>query len=274
MRKVGLAHLLVQPANQVLLADMACNLVEAQLQGVDVLEHHLFGRDINLERVHGLLDGKAGQLDREVKQIPVAQVGQRVLLHHLEIAIQLQAKLWNRSELEPELGRGSMATVLRLLQTWQAGQGRAQDTPVALPPALQRALVNFIGQEVAAAKLSLEQDLVNAQQAQKDLITENEGQAADLEGLQMTLEEMQAEHSQLEGRYAQLQADFAGAKQVSETQRQAAESARTEIAKLQLRLEGAPPLESEVARLREVLEAERSARVASDQIAAVANAKL
>lgn len=173
-----------------------------------------------------------------------------------------------------ELGRGSMATVLRLLQTWQAGQGRAPEIPVALPPALQRALVDFIGQEVAAAKLNLEQDLVNAQQAQKDLIAENESQAADLEGLQMTLEEMQAEHSQLEGRYAQLQTDFAEAKQVGESQRQAAESARTEIAKLHLRLEGVPQLEAEVARLREALETERSARVAADQAAAVAGAKL
>lgn len=173
-----------------------------------------------------------------------------------------------------ELGSGSMATVLRLLQTWQAGQGRAPEAPVALPPALQRALVDFIGQEVAAAKLNLEQDLVNAQQAQKDLIAENEAQASDLEAMQTTIDELQAEHSQLEGRYAQLQADFAEAKQVAETQRQAAETARTEIAKLQLRLEGIPRLEAEAARLREALEAERSARVASDQVAAVANAKL
>lgn len=172
------------------------------------------------------------------------------------------------------LGRGSMATVLRLLQNWQAGQGRAPDTPVVLPLGLQRALVDFIAQEVAAAKLTLEQDLVAAQQAQKDLITENEAQAADLDGIQTTLEELQAEHSQLEGRYAQLTTDFEEARQTTETHRQAAETARTEIAKLQLRMEGVPRLEAKLAKLKTDLDAERAARVSADQTAAVATAKL
>ena len=48
------------------------------------------------------------------------------------------------------LGRGSMATVLRYLQVWQAGQARPVDSAVALPPALQRSLVDFVGQEVTS----------------------------------------------------------------------------------------------------------------------------
>jgi hypothetical protein len=98
-------------------------------------------------------------------------------------------------------------------------------------------LIDFIGQEVAAAKLSVEQELVSAQQAQKDMISENGSLLGDLEGLQVALEEVQVKHSQLEGRNAQLLADFAGVTRVTEAQRQAAESARTELAKLQLRLE-------------------------------------
>lgn len=172
------------------------------------------------------------------------------------------------------LGRGSMATVLRLLQVWQAGQGRAPETPVVLPLALQRSLVDFIGQEVASAKLLLEQDLVSAQQSQKDLIAENETQLAAIEGLQTTLDELSAEHSQLEGRTAQLAADLDEARQSAETQRQAAEAARTETAKLQLRLEGVPRLEAELAKLKDALEAERAARVVADQTAAVASARL
>lgn len=173
-----------------------------------------------------------------------------------------------------QLGQGSMATVLRLLQVWQAGQGRAPETPVVLPLALQRSLVDFIGQEVASAKLLLEQDLVSAQQAQKDLIAENETQLAAIEGLQTTLDELSVEHSQLEGRSAQLAADLDEARQSAETQRQAAEAARTETAKLQLRLEGVPRLEAELAKLKDALEAERAARVVADQTAAVASARL
>ena len=171
------------------------------------------------------------------------------------------------------LGQGSMATVLRLLQVWQAGQGRAAATPVVLPPALQRA-VEFIGKEVASATLLLEQELESAQQSQKDLIAENETQLAAIEGLQTTLDELSAAHSQLEGRSAQLAADLEEARQSAETQRQAAEAARTETAKLQLRLEGVPRLEAELAKLKEALETERTARVAADQAAAVATARL
>lgn len=172
------------------------------------------------------------------------------------------------------LGRGSMGTVLKLLQVWQSGQTRAPESPLTLPAVLQRFLIDFIGQEVAAAKLSVEQELVSAQQAQKDLISENESLLGDLEGLQVALEEVQVKHSQLEGRNAQLLADFAEVTRVTETQRQAAESARTELAKLQLRLEGVPPLEAQLSRTCEALEAERAARVAADQAAAVAGARL
>lgn len=173
-----------------------------------------------------------------------------------------------------ELGQGSMATVLRLLQHWQAGQGRAPEAPVMLPVALQRALLDFIGQEVAAAKFVLEQDLVSAQQAEKDLIAESEAQAAALEALQTLHDTLRAEHSQLEGRYAQLTTDVDAARQTAETHRQAAEAARTEVAKLQLRQEGVPRLEAEIVALKAGLEVERAARVAAEQAAAVAIARL
>lgn len=173
-----------------------------------------------------------------------------------------------------ELGRGSMATVLRLLQTWQAGQGRAPETPLALPIGLQRTLADFIAQAVAAARLTVEQELVGAQQAQKDLLAENETQASDLEDIQTSLAELQTEHSQLEGRYVQLTTDVEDARQAAETHRQAGETARTEIAKLQLRMEGMPRLDAELTKLKADLDAERAARVSADQIAAVAIAKL
>lgn len=166
-----------------------------------------------------------------------------------------------------------MATVLRLLQNWQKGQGRAPESTVALPAALQRALVDFIAQEVASAKLSLEQDLVSAQQTQNELIDENESQSADIQELQNSLEDLKALHRQLEGRCAQLTMDLESARRAAETQRQAAESARTEVAKLMLRLEGVPRLEAELDRLKEDLDAEREVRVAAEQSSAVAVAK-
>ena len=52
------------------------------------------------------------------------------------------------------LGRGSMGTVLKLFHVWQSSQARAPESPLTLPVALQRSLLDCIGQEVAAAKLS------------------------------------------------------------------------------------------------------------------------
>lgn len=173
-----------------------------------------------------------------------------------------------------ELGRGSMATVLRHLQQWQALQGSAPMAVPSLPAGLQRALTEFIAAEVTEARRSLEQDLASAHQAQKDLIAENEGLLADLDGLQQTLEDMQAQHSQLEGRHAQLQLEATELKRQADAQRAGAEAARTEIATLKLKLEWAAKQEEETTRLREALERERTARIAAEQAAAVANARL
>lgn len=184
-----------------------------------------------------------------------------------------------------QLGRGSMATVLKFLQTWQSGQVQAPATPLMLPTALQRPIVDFIAQEVATAKWSLEQDLAQAQQTQQDLIKENEEQASALVDLQRALEDLQVEYSRLSGQNAQLNTDFEDTRQSVELHRQAAEAARTEIAKLQFRLEGVPRLEAEfakveaalkadLAKVEAALEAERAARVAADQTAAVATARI
>lgn len=172
------------------------------------------------------------------------------------------------------LGGGSMATVLKFLQTWQAGQVRVEESPVVLPAGLQRALVDFIGQEVASAKAVLQDDLVAAQQANGDLIAESERQASTIEIQAEALESAQAEKAELAGRLAQVESDLAKAGDDVAAERQAAEHARTELAKAQLRLEALPRIEAEADRLRGELEAERTAKVAAEQAAAVALAKL
>lgn len=172
------------------------------------------------------------------------------------------------------LGGGSMATVLKFLQTWQAGQVRAEESPVVLPAGLQRALVDFIGQEVASAKTVLQDDLVAAQQANGDLIAESERQAATIEAQAEALDTAQAEKAELTGRLAQVESDLAKAGDDVTAERHAAEQARTELAKALLRLEALPRIEAEAERLRGELEAERAAKVAAEQAAAVALAKL
>ena len=81
------------------------------------------------------------------------------------------------------LGSGSMATVLKYLQAWQANQAHPIEANIVLPIALQRTLVTFIEQEVATAKALLEADLALAEQANRDLIAESERQAATINEL-------------------------------------------------------------------------------------------
>lgn len=172
------------------------------------------------------------------------------------------------------LGGGSMATVLKHLQVWQSRQVRPPETQAVLPLGLQRALVDFIAQEVASAKVSLESDLVAAQQANQDLIAESERQAAALDREQTAVETLQAEKAELSGRLVQLTKDLEDARADADAQREAAEHARTEKAKCELRLEGVPRLETEIERLKAAFELERNAKVVAEQAAAVALARL
>lgn len=172
------------------------------------------------------------------------------------------------------LGGGSMATVLKHLQGWQSRQVRPPETQALLPVGLQRALVDFIAQEVASAKVALEADLVTAQQANQDLIAESERLAVALQREQSTVETLQADKAELSGRLGQLTKDLEEVRAEAAAQREAAEHARTEKAKLELRLEGVPRLEAEIERLKGALESERNAKVVAEQQAAVFQAWL
>lgn len=173
-----------------------------------------------------------------------------------------------------QLGTGSMATVLKLLQVWQSGQVRPAAQDVTLPPGLARALVDFIGQEVATARAGLEADLATAQQASADLIAESERQAATIESQAEALDLAHGEKAELQGKLGQMESDLATARDEAARERQAAEAARTELAKAQLRLEALPRIEAEADRLRGELDAERRARAEAEQRAAVLTSKV
>lgn len=172
------------------------------------------------------------------------------------------------------MGRGSMGTILKFLQVWQSGQMQAPGAVTILPATLQRALVEFIGQEVASAKAALESDMVTIQQSNADLIAESERQDVSIETQLQDIDTLQATNAELAGRLTQLSADLDESRNDAQSQRLAAEWARTEKAKTELRLEGVPRLEAEIDRLRAALESEHVARVKAEQIAAVAAATL
>lgn len=169
---------------------------------------------------------------------------------------------------------GSMGTVNKLLQDWRAGQGRRIANALVLPATLQRAILEFMDQELTGAKATLEAELAEQQQEAADLATENERQAGDIEDKTEEITALQAELANLQGRMAQIEVDLGASRSDGERERKAAEAARTELAKSLLRLEAMPRLEADLATLRLDLDKERQGRVVAEQQAAVLGAKL
>lgn len=148
---------------------------------------------------------------------------------------------------------GSNGTIHRLLQDWKAAHERHIVATVSLPPALQKTILDFMEQEVSRAKADLQNELTESQQAASDLATENERQNAEIEALTNSIERFHADVANLRGKTAQLETDLENTRNEVVRERDAAEAARTELAKAILRLEAMPRLESDLADTRALL---------------------
>ena len=169
---------------------------------------------------------------------------------------------------------GSMGTVNKLLQAWKAAQERQVSAALSLPPVLQRAILDFMGQELSQAKAALEAELAEQQQEAADLAAENERQGADIEDKANAAVALQANLATLQGRLNQIEIDLGTARNDALREREAAEATRIELAKALLRLEAMPRLEADIDALRVDLDKERQGRVGAEQQAAVLGAKL
>jgi chromosome segregation ATPase len=190
-------------------------------------------------------------------------------VHAIADAIKAEGGKPTLRAVRERLGSGSMGTVATLLQQWRSGQERQTATNLVLPPSLQRVILEFIAAELSAARAPLEAELAEQQQAAADLAAENERQTGTIEGQAGALEALAAEKATAEGKAEQLAADLAGAKEEAIRERQAAEQARTELAKAMLRLEAMPRLEEDLAVMRAELAKERQGRIEAEQQAAV-----
>lgn len=190
-------------------------------------------------------------------------------VHAVADAIRAEGGSPTLRAVRERLGAGSMGTVSRHLQQWKAGQERQTATELALPPALQRAVLDFMAIELAAARAPLESELADQQQTSADLAADNERQVATIKRQAADLEMMAADKAAAEGKAGQLAADLAGAKEEAVRERQAAEQARTELAKAMLRLEAMPRMEADLNAIRAELAQERKARIDAEQQAAV-----
>lgn len=147
-------------------------------------------------------------------------------------------------------GSGSFGTIHKLFQQWESTQALAMEAALNLPPSLLRAILEFVRNELSVGRADLEGRLSQATGYAEDLAAENERQAVQIEEQLNGIEMLRGEKSALEGRLGEIEISVGALREESARERQAAESARTEVAKLTLRLEGLPRLEAELIEVR------------------------
>jgi colicin import membrane protein len=219
-------------------------------------------------------------IDRDVRLTTGDDMGREAKITYEQVAAAADAmcaanlRPSSRTVRERLGNTGSMGTINRLLQEWKATQERHVMQPLTLPPVLQRAILDFMAQELAQSKGQLESSLAEQRDEMAELAIENERQGADIEERINSEVTLRAELATLQGRIAQTESELSNARRETVAEREEAAKARVDLAKALLRLEAMPRLEADLAALRDELKSERQDGTAATQLAAVLEAKL
>lgn len=166
------------------------------------------------------------------------------------------------------LQTGSMGTIHKHLQSWTGDKDRLAAPEPVVSPALQRALTEFQKGANEAARAPLEAEIASLQDSCGDLATENERQQQVIDDQASEIEALAGAKAAAEGKIEQLTADLQAARDGEVRERQAAEMARTEVAKLQLQIDAIPRIEEMLSVTRADLDKERGHREKAQQEAA------
>lgn len=176
------------------------------------------------------------------------------------------------------IGTGSPNTVHRHLTVWRAARPQAIAAVPELPASLTTAIATEIERAAATARSEVESKLVQTQAESAELASAGEALESERDELFEQVAELTTERDTLAGKAAQQAADIEVQADRIEREQQAAEAARVELARAQLKIEsGTERLveqTAEIDRLRVALDSESKARIAAEQQAAVLSAKL
>ena len=167
---------------------------------------------------------------------------------------------------------GSMPTVLKHLQTWKANQATPRDHSRTLPEALLQAILHYVDQTTEQATTGLSAELADHQRDMAGLALENDRLASVIDDLTSANGQLKAGMARAEGQAAQLTDELRRVQSELAEARELVNQLRVEQAKTAIREEAIPRLEAELASCRQLYEAERQARVAAEQSAAVSQA--
>lgn len=176
------------------------------------------------------------------------------------------------------LGTGSSSTIHQFLTTWRAARPQAVIAAPELPASLTTAIASEIERAAANARSEIESKLVQSQAEAVELANASELIEAERDELFEQVAELTTERDTLAGKAEQQAQDIKVQSERIEREQQAAEAARVELAKAQLKIEaGTDRLVEkvqEIERLRTTLAIENEGRIEAEQQAAVLTAKL
>lgn len=136
------------------------------------------------------------------------------------------------------LGSGSMGTILKLLQVWQSGQeSRSIAIDDSVDAAISKAINNRVALAILEATAAANAALADLQAEAATVIAENERQAGDLEAMAAERAALTEKLAIITGRATQIEAEATRLAADLTQERNAAEQARIQLAKSELRLE-------------------------------------
>jgi len=176
------------------------------------------------------------------------------------------------------IGTGSPNTIHKHLTAWRAARPQATAAAPELPASLTTAIATEIERAAASARAEIENKLVQAQAEAVELSSAGETLEYERDELIEQVAELTTERDTLAGKAEQQTADIKTQAERIEREQQAAEAARVDLAKVQLKIESSTERlveqAAEIERLRATLETESRARIAAEQQAAVLLARL
>ncbi len=176
------------------------------------------------------------------------------------------------------IGTGSPNTIHKHLTIWRAARPQAAAAVPELPASLTAAIAAEIEKAAYNARAEVETKLVQSQAEAVELANAGEALETDRDELIEQVANLTTEKDKLAGKAAQQELDLKVQAERIEREQQAAEAARVELAKAQLKIDGniekLKDQTSEIERLRNELSVESKGRIIAEQQAAVFAAKL
>ncbi|CUJ48676.1 Integrase core domain [Achromobacter sp. 2789STDY5608633] len=167
-----------------------------------------------------------------------------------EAMVGVGQKPTNRAILD-KLGSGSMATVVKLLQNWKAGQVRASTAiDDVVDPDVAKAIGNMLARKITEATVEANAKLVDLQTDLASVISENERQIDTIQEQSEEIAQLRAQVQSQSGQIEQLKVDATSMRAQLASEVKTRESAQIALGKAELRIESIPTLMEDLKQAR------------------------